>query len=139
MRGKFVNVCMALLNLLIGVLILIYTWQIPIEITELTVQEYQIINILDIFIYIVFGIVTFLNLIHFFLDMRNGSRRTGYLIAIFSVCFVFMKIWPIAIFSILGSLIILISSLKFRWVETNSYTMITSNSYMFYYRNFIYI
>ena len=125
MRGKFVNVCMALLNLLIGVLILIYTWQIPIEITELTVQEYQIINILDIFIYIVFGIVTFLNLIHFFLDMRNGSRRTGYLIAIFSVCFVFMKIWPIAIFSILGSLIILISSLKFRWVETNSYTMIS--------------
>ena len=125
MRGKFVNVCMALLNLLLGILILIYAWRIPNEITELTVQEYQIISIVDIFIYVIFGIITFLNLIHFFLDIRNGSRRTGYLIAIFSVSFVFMKIWPIAIFSILGALIILISSLKFRWVETNSYTMIS--------------
>lgn len=125
MKGKFVNVCMALLNLLLGVLIFIYTWRIPNEITELTVQEYEIIKIVKIFLYIIFGVITFLNLIHFFLDMRNGSRRTGYLIAILSISFVFFQIWPIAIFSIIGSIIIFISSIKIRWVETNSYTMIS--------------
>ncbi len=125
MRGKFVNVCMALLNLLLGILIIIYTWKIPSEITELTVQEYQIIKIVKIFVYIIFGVITFLNVIHFFLDMRNGSRRTGYLISIFSISFVFFQIWPIAIFSIIGAIIIFISSLKIRWVETNSYTMIS--------------
>lgn len=125
MKGKFVNICMAFLNILVGALIIIYSWRVPSEITELTVQEYQIIQIAKILIYVLFGIVSFLNIVHFFLDMRNGSRKTGYLIATCAVSFIFVQIWQIAIFSILGALIILISSIKFRWIETNSYTMIS--------------
>ena len=55
------------------------------------------------------GLTTFLNLIHFILDIRNGSRKTGYLIAICSISFVFIQVWPIAIFSLLGAIIIFIS------------------------------
>ena len=125
MKGKFVNVCMALLNIFLGVLIIIYNMNIPSEITEFTVQELQIINIAQILTYILFGITTVLNIIHFFLDIRNNSRKTGYLIAIFSISFVFIKLTPIAIFSILGGLIIFFTTLKIRWVETNNFTAIS--------------
>lgn len=125
MRGKFVNVCMALLNLLLGATIIVYSLKVPSEITELTVQEYQIIDIAKILIYIVFGITTLLNIIHFFLDIRNGSRRIGYLIAICAISFIFVKIWFIGIFSILAGLIILFSSLRIRWIETNSIVAIS--------------
>ena len=125
MKGKFVNIFMSFLNFLIGIVIIIYTWKVPSEITELTVQEYQIIQITKIIIYVLFGLTTFLNLIHFILDIRNGSRKTGYLIAICSISFVFIQVWPIAIFSLLGAIIIFISSLKFRWIETNSFTAIS--------------
>lgn len=125
MRGKFVNVCMALLNLLLGATIIVYALRVPSEITELTVQEYQIIYIAKILIYIVFGITTLLNIIHFFLDIRNGSRKIGYLIAIFAVSFIFIKLWFIGIFSILAGLIILFSSIRIKWIETNSFAAIS--------------
>ena len=61
MRGKFVNFCMVLLNLLLGACILIYTLKIPTEITELTVQEYDIVNIIKIIIYIGLGLTNLFN------------------------------------------------------------------------------
>jgi len=97
MRGKVVNFCMALLNLLIGTTIIVYALKIPREITELTVQEYQIINIIKILIYIVFGVTTFLNILQYFLNNRDNTRKTGYLISVFSVAFIFIKELPIAI------------------------------------------
>jgi hypothetical protein len=125
MRGKVANVCMALLNLLIGALIIAYTLKIPREITELTVQEYQIIKVLKILIYIVFGATTLFNLINYFFDNRNSIRKTGYLIGVFAIAFIFIKEWPIAIFSILATLIIIFSTLRERWVEQNSITAIS--------------
>ncbi len=99
--------------------------KIPSEITELTVQEYQIIHILEIIIYVVFGILTFFNIIHYFLDNRNSIRKTGYLLAIFSISFIFIKEWPISIFGFLSSIIILYGTIRERWVETNSITAIS--------------
>ena len=66
MRGKFVNFCMALLNVLLGLSILTYAFKIPREITELTVQESNIVNIIKIVIYAGLGLTTFLNVIHYF-------------------------------------------------------------------------
>jgi len=125
MRGKVVNFCMALLNLLIGTTIIVYALKIPREITELTVQEYQIINIIKILIYIVFGVTTFLNILQYFLNNRDNTRKTGYLISVFSVAFIFIKELPIAIFSILSGVIIIVSIIKERWVEKNSITAIS--------------
>lgn len=105
--------------------ILIYVLKIPKEITELTVQEFKIMNIVWICMYILFGIVTILNVIHYFIDSRNGLRKTGYLIAVFAVSFIFIKEWPIAIFSMLGTLIIIVGTLRERWIETNSFTAIS--------------
>jgi len=63
MRGKVVNFCMALLNLLIGTTIIVYALKIPREITELTVQEYKIVSIIKIVINVTFCVTTLLNII----------------------------------------------------------------------------
>ncbi len=125
MRGKIVNFFMGLLNLFIGATILVYIYKIPNEITELTVQEFNIVKILKIVVYVIIGITTFLNIIYYFLNSRNGTRKLGFLLAIFSISFIFIKEWPIAIFSILSSIIIMISTLKEQWVEANSITAIS--------------
>ena len=125
MKGKFVNFCMALLNLLLGAGILVYTLKIPSEITELTVQEYNIVKIIRIVIYIGLGLTNLFNIIHYFINDRDGIRKTGYLIAVFSISFIFIKKWPIAIFSFLASLMIIISTIRERWMETSSITMVS--------------
>ena len=125
MKGKFVNFCMVILNLLLGASILIYTLKVPSEITELTVQEYNIVNIIKIVIYVGLGLTSLFNVIHYFVNDRDGMRKTGYLLAIFSLSFIFIKEWPMCIFSFLASIIIAISTIRERWVETNSVTAIS--------------
>ena len=125
MRGKVVNFCMVLLNLLIGVSILIYVFKIPREITELTVQEYNIVNIIKITIYVGLVLGNLLNVIHYFLNSRDGMRKTGYLFAVFSISFIFIKEWPICIFSFIAVITIAISTIRERWVEANSITAIS--------------
>lgn len=125
MRGKVVNFCMALLNLLVGISILIYVLKIPKEITALTVQEYNIIRIVKIILYIGIGLANFLNIVNYFLNSRDGMRKTGYLFAVFSLSFIFIKEWPICIFSIIAAIIITVSTLKEHWIETNSITAIS--------------
>lgn len=125
MRGKVVNYCMALLNILLGISILVYTLKIPKGITELTVQEYNIVSIVKIIMYVALGLVNFLNVIHYFLNERDGIRKTGYLLSLFSISFVFIKEWPICIFSIVAAIIIIISTLREHWIETNSITAIS--------------
>ena len=104
---------------------MVYTLKIPKEITELTVQEYNIVNIVKIVMYVGLGLANFLNVIHYFLNGRDGMRKTGYLIAVFSISFVFIKEWPICLFSLIAALMIIISTARERWIETNSITAIS--------------
>lgn len=125
MKGKVVNFCMALLNLLLGISILIYALKIPKEITELTVQEYNIVNVIKVMMYIGLGLTNFFNVLYYFFNGRDGMRKTGYLIAFFSISFIFIKQWPICVFSFVATVIIAISTIRENWVETNSITAIS--------------
>ena len=125
MRGRFENFCMAILNLLVGVSILIYTLKIPSEITGLTVQEYNIVNVIKIVMYVGLGLANIFNIIHYFLNDRESLRKIGYLIAIFSIAFIFIKKWPICLFSFIATIIIIISTIRERWMEANSITAIS--------------
>ena len=59
MRGKTTNLFTAVLNILLGVIIAIFSIKIPQDITELTVQENQIVSILRVILYVIIVIVTF--------------------------------------------------------------------------------
>ena len=46
MKGKFVNLCIGLLNILFSILVIVFTSIVPQDITILTVQETEVRNYL---------------------------------------------------------------------------------------------
>lgn len=120
MRGKTTNLFMAFLNILLGLLIIIYSIKIPQNITELTVQENQIVSVLRLVLYIIICCTTVLNVIEYFVNVQNSIRRTGYLIAFFAVAYFLVKHYIIGGIAIAGGLVILYGNLKEKWIELNS-------------------
>lgn len=125
MRGKILNSFMALLNILVGIVLIIFSIKIPQDITELTVQEIEIVKILKIVLYIVLGFTTALNIMQYFYNSQNSTRRTGYLISFFTIIFILMKHYILGAFGIVGGIVILYGNFKEQWVELNSVAMIS--------------
>lgn len=120
MRGKITNLCMALLNILLGLLIIVFYIKIPQDITELTIQENQIVSILKLVLYIVIICTTILNIIEYFLNGQNSTRKTGYLIAFFAVAYLLVKHYIVGGLSIVGGIVIIYGNFKEKWIELNS-------------------
>ena len=120
MRGKTTNLFMALLNILLGIVLAIFSIRVPQDITELTVQENQIVSILKIVLYIIISVVTLLNVICYFINNQNSTRKTGYLVAFFAVSYILVKHYVIGILPIIGGIIIIAGNFKEKWIELNS-------------------
>lgn len=125
MRGKIVNLCVAVMNILFGILIAIYTIKVPQDQTLLTVQENYVVSHILIAIYIIMGIVVFIDLIQSYNHKSDTTFNVGYVIGIFSISFIFIKQPIICAFAILSGLIILFKSLKENLIELNSITSIS--------------
>lgn len=83
MRGKIVNLCVAVMNILFGILIAIYTIKVPQDQTLLTVQENYVVSHILIAIYIIMGIVVFIDLIQSYNHKSDTTFNVGYVIGIF--------------------------------------------------------
>lgn len=120
MRGKIVNLCLGFLNLIFGILIIIYTIKVPQDKTLLTLQESFVINNVLIGIYIVMVFIAIIDLIQSFYHKSDTTFNVGYVLGIFVLSFYFFKQPFIAAFSILSGLIVLSKSLKENLIELNS-------------------
>lgn len=120
MRGKTTNLFMALLNILLGVLLIVFSIKVPQDITEFTVQENQIVSVLRIVLYVIIGIVTFFNVIYYFVNNQNSTRKTGYLVAFFAISYILVKHYIIGILPIVAGFIIIAGNFKEKWIEINS-------------------
>ena len=63
MRGKIVNLCIGLMNVLFGILIIVFTQNVPLDKTLVTVQENLVINYVLIGIYAVMGTIAIIDAI----------------------------------------------------------------------------
>ena len=120
MRGKIVNLCIGLMNIVFGVLLLIFTLYVPQDVTLLTVQENTVRTANLYGIYITMIVVFGLNLIQYIGNLKETTFKTGYMFGLFVISFVFIKQPAIASFSILSGLIIVYKSLKENLVEIDS-------------------
>lgn len=120
MRGKIVNLLLALVNILLGILILIYTTKIPSDITLLTLQEMTVVNNLNKVIYVVVAIVAVIDAIQSYNHRSDTVFNTGYIIGIFVIAFIAIKIPLICILSFLCGIIVLFKSLVENLVEIDS-------------------
>lgn len=125
MRGKIVNLCIGFLDILFGVLILVYTLNVPQDQTLLTVQENSVTRIILFAIYGVLAVVFAINLIQYYNHVKDNTFKTGYMLALFVISFIFIKQPAIASFTILAGIIIVFNSLKENLVEIDSTTAIS--------------
>lgn len=125
MKGKIVNLCMGGMNILFGLLILVYTIYIPQEILELTVQELSVTKIIRNAIYIILVLLIGIDLFEYRHNQDNSRMKTGYLLGIFAISFIFIKEPLIASFPIVSGIIIIVQTLKDNSVNMDSTTAIS--------------
>ena len=125
MRGKIVNLCIGLMNVLFGILIIVFTQNVPLDKTLVTVQENFVINYVLIGIYAVMGTIAIIDAIQSYHHRSDTTFNTAYLIGVFSISFIFIKQPAIGVFSIISGVIVLFKSLKENLIELNSTTAIS--------------
>ena len=125
MRGKIVNLCIGLMNLLFGALILIFTLYVPQDKTLLTVQENIVVVNIVRAIYALDVAIIIINIVQCYHHRNDTAFNTAYIIGIFSISFILIKEPLIAAFGIISGLIILFKSIKENLVEIDSITGIS--------------
>lgn len=125
MRGKIVNLCIGLMNILFGILVIAYTMVVPQDKTLMTVQENSVVTYVTLGIYVVMFAITITNIIQSYHHRSDTGFNTAYILGIFAISFLFIKEPTIASVSILAGIIILFKSLKENLVEINSMTAIS--------------
>ncbi len=120
MRGKIVNVCLAVVNILLSAIILVYTLLIPRDSNMLTIQEGIVVGYINILLYINIVAVAVADIIQSYNHRNDSVFNIFYLIGVFSVGFIFIKTPFICLFGIITGLVVLIKSLKENLVELNS-------------------
>lgn len=125
MRGKIVNLCIGFMNILFGVLILIYTLNVPQDQTLLTVQEQAVTKIILFGIYAVLAVILIINVIQYYNNIKDNTFKTGYMLALFVVSFIFIKQPAIASFTIISGIIVMFNSIRENLVEIDSTTAIS--------------
>lgn len=125
MKGKIVNLCIAFINILIGILLLVYILHIPQDIMEFTIQELAVAKIVLKVIYVLLVITISINILQYKTHRDNSKIKTGYLIGIFAISFIFIKEPIIASFSIISGLVIFKNTLEDNSVDIDSTTGIS--------------
>lgn len=125
MRGKVVNLFTGFMNILFGTLLFVYTYYVPQEITELTIQELSVTKSLLNIIYVILIIVIFVNFLQYRNNRDNSKIKTGYLFCFFSLSFFFIKEPAIAIFSVISGIVVIVQALNDKAVDFDSTTAIS--------------
>ena len=120
MRGKIVNLCMAGANILMGVLILVFTLVVEQDIKLMTVQESEVVDGILVSLYIIMGIVILIDLYQWYTHRRDLSFNVAFFLGVFVFIFIFIKSPLVSLVSFISGILILIKSLKENLVEIDS-------------------
>lgn len=125
MRGKIVNLCIGCMNVLFGILLLVYTLYIPQEITKFTIQELSVTKTVLKGIYLLLILIIAIDAFQYHNNQDNGRMKTGYLFGFFTLSFIFIKEPAIASFTIISGIIVIIQTLRDNVVDIDSTTGIS--------------
>jgi len=125
MRGKIVNLCIGFMNIMFGILIIIFTIYIPQSETLLTIQENYVVHNILISIYILLGCTTLLNIIQYFNHKKIPTFNIAYIFGILTICFIFIKEPAVALFPLISGILIILKSLRENLVEIDSTSAIS--------------
>ncbi len=125
MRGKIVNLCIGGMNIVFGLLILVYTIHIPQELLDLTMQELSVTTAIKKAIYIILVLVVGMDMFQYRNCADNSKLKTGYLFGFFALSFILIKEPAISAFTIISGILVIIETWKDTVVEIDSTTGIS--------------
>ena len=125
MRGKIVNLSIGFLNILFGILLIIFTNNVPQDKTLLTIQEGVVVKYILFGIYFLMSCVAIIDVLQYYNHRRDTVLNTAYLLGIFVLSFIFIKEPIISVFSIASGIIVIVRSLKENLVEVDSTTVLS--------------
>lgn len=120
MRGKYVNLSMGIMNIVFGILILVFQIYVPQDIVELTVQENQAKNIISIVLKLMLGIISILNFVAFYNNRMESGFKSGYKIALFSLSYFILEKAIVAVFPIIAGIMVINKVIKENLIELDS-------------------
>ena len=92
MRGKIVNLCMAAMNVLMGIFIFVFTITVEQDKTLMTVQEALVADRILIAMYIIMALVISIDLYQWYTLRRDISYNVAFFIGVFVFLFIFIII-----------------------------------------------
>ena len=120
MRGKIVNLCIGASNILLGILILVFTLVVEQDIKLMTVQESQVVDGILTSLYIIMAVVILIDLYQWYTHRRDLSFNLAFFLGVFVFIFLFIKHPLVSIVPIISGILIFIKSLKENLVEIDS-------------------
>ena len=120
MRGKYVNLSMGIMNIVFGILILVFQIYVPQDISQLTVQENQVVNLIDISIKILLIVMSIINFVALYNNRMESGFKSGYKIALFSLSYFILSKAIIAVFPIIAGIIVINKIIKENLIELDS-------------------
>ena len=120
MRGKYVNLSMGIINILFGILILVFQIYIPQDISELTVQENQVVGTISILIKALMIIISIMNLVALYNNRMESGFKSGYKITLFTLSYFILPKAIVAVFPIIAGIIVINKIIKENLIELDS-------------------
>ncbi len=119
MRGKLVNAIVGGMNLLYGILVLLFNLYMP-NVNTATAEELRLINQNNILIFMLMIVVAFANIITLIFNRKDKVFLFSYILAILSSTFYFFDFYYIAIIYILAALLIEVQVLRENVISVNN-------------------
>lgn len=119
MKGKIVNTVVGGMNLLFGLLVLLFNFYLP-TISRASAEELKVITEINNYILILTAVVAVVNLITLFSNRKDKILLFAYLLAIFSSSFYFINVPYIGVLYILSALMIVIQVLRENMIYINN-------------------
>ena len=120
MRGKVVNLAVGLLNILLGIVIIFFTYYIPQDITQVTVQEEQVKNYIFFAIKCALGFVLFFNFIEWFAHKKDGDKYYGCLLVFVSLLVLAFKDPVVGLPAVFSGFMVINKTRKTNLIDSSS-------------------
>ncbi len=120
MRGKFVNLSLGIMNIAFGILILVFQLYVPQNLSELTIQENQVTQILNIAIKVILVIISIINIIALYSNRMEPRFKSGYQISLFALLYFILPYFVVSAFSIMAGIIIINRIIRENLIQIDS-------------------
>lgn len=124
MGGRITNILVGLVNIFLGLILLLFQYINVEKALEFSKYQNEIIGYIQIAIYGAIGVTILINIIYAIINKEESRLKTGYLLMIPTIIFIFFSQYYTAIFPIISGITVLIGIKNKNFIEAENYNSI---------------